>query len=209
MSPPHTDPSCLFHLLNNPLKVRGLIRLHTMISNPPPPLSYSSMQKSWLFVILFIKDSTAEYEAYFEAKNEVFVIVIIVSIFFTSVRIIFSVGTGMIRKILDITSKSTGGARRIWFRDHDGSWLNCRKCNRKWKTLPNGNIVRYTISAHLITVTATDNLVLLMILTILLLPLILIPLIFVIVIIYFLIQFYISVVPKTLSELKYWWMIDM
>ena len=67
------------------------------------------MHKYWLFVILFIKDSTAEYEAYIEAKNEVFVIVIIVAIFFTSVIIIFSVGTGIKRTILDITSNSTGG----------------------------------------------------------------------------------------------------
>ena len=167
------------------------------------------MHKYWLFIILFIKDSTALYEAYIEAKNEVFVVVIIVAIFVTSVIIIFSVGTGMKRKFLDITSKSTGCVRRLWFRDHGGSCRNCRKCNRKLKSLPHGNIVCHTIPSHLTTVTATENLVLLMILTILLLSLILLPLLFVIVIIYFLIQFSISVVPKTLSELKCWWMIDM
>ena len=142
-------------------------------------------------------------------KNEVFVIVIIVAIFVTSVIISFSVGTGTTRTILDITSKSTGGARRFWFRDNDRSWRNCRKCNRKLKFLPNGNIVCHTIPAHLTTVTATEHLVLLMILTILLLSLILLPLLFFIVIIYFFVQFSISVVPKTLSELKLWWLIDM
>ena len=87
---------------------------------PPLPFSYYSMKKYWLFFILFIKDSTAKYEAYIEAKNKVFVIVIIVSIFVTSFIIIFSVGTGMIITMLDITSKSTEGARRLWFRDYGG-----------------------------------------------------------------------------------------
>ena len=62
---------------------------------------------------MFIKDPTEEYEAFIEAKHEVFVIVIIIAIFVTNVGIIFSVGAGMTKTVLDITSNSTGGARRF------------------------------------------------------------------------------------------------